>query len=564
VEKSDFVIVGGVAAGPKTASTLVRRIPDARVTLFHKDEHLSYAVCGLPFLASGDVGSFRELKLTPYGVERNADFFKGSRGFDAITGALVKDIHRERNTVTVEVAKSGEVFEHGYGKLVLATGAVPREPSFTVAASERIRSFQKPADAASFRELAEQGMIERAVIIGGGLVGCELAEAVGGMWGIEVTLIEKENQLLPYVLDPEMSAIVQRQLVAQGTHVLTGSKVESIDIDDKGNPVVLLQDRSKEACDYVFLAMGLQPEVSLARQCGLQLGHSGGIKVNRKMQTSDPDIYAGGDCVESIHQITGEELFISMGSLANRHGRVIAENLAGDEVEFPGVLGTFFLRVFDMNIGTVGLSVAEAVKAGFRARAVWGTFPDGPDYLPEMKTFVLKMVYSDDDGTLLGLQGVGQGDVYHRVDVFASFLQRKARVEDIFDLEHGHYPTCSEALDPLHHMAGIARAQQRGTCFINPGSDLADGQPEDVLVLDVREKEEAVNKPLPSRIVESIPNIVNIPLNELSCRLQELEHYRKIVVVCQRGSRSYQATLMLKSAGFKRVDVLAGGLQTQW
>jgi len=559
MKNSDFVIIGGVAAGPKTAATLARRLPKATITLFQKEEWMSYAPCGLPYFASGELSSFEELTLTPYGVARDPAFFKGAKGVEAITGAEVVHIDRKKKAVTVRMVKSGETFEHAYGKLVIATGAAPNIPPFPVPESPLVRPFTRPDDAVNFRRMAEQGKVAKVVIVGAGFIGCELIDAVRDMWGIEATLIELEDQLLPSVLDPEMAAIVRRVLSREGVNVITAAEVKGIELDSNGKPVVRVQGGGKIATDYVFLCLGVHPQTTLARECGLTIGETGGIVVDRNLQTSDPDIYAGGDCIESFHQITGEKFFLSMGSLANRHGRVIAENLAGGDAEFPGLLGAFLLKVKDMNVGSVGLSQQAAERAGFKAKVVWGTFPDKPDFHPDKQTFVLKLVYNESDGRLLGLQGVGMGNICRRVDVFSSFLQRKAALDDLVDFEHGYAPPYSEPLDPLYQMATIAQVQQHGMSFISPGSDFSTFSRE-TLWLDVRETEEAATKPLPSAIADTSQNVVNVPLNNVRERLDKLERGKKIIVVCQRGSRSYQAALTLKQAGFDDVHVLGGGL----
>jgi NADPH-dependent 2,4-dienoyl-CoA reductase/sulfur reductase-like enzyme/rhodanese-related sulfurtransferase len=561
-ERSDFVIIGGVAAGPKTAATLARRRPDASITLFQKEEHLSYAACGFPFFASGEVDRLDQLLSTSYGVLRDAAFFARSKGFTAVTSAEVEHIDRAKKTVTVKMLKTGEVVEHGYGSLVLTTGARPVAPPMPVPKSERVRPFTQLADVSNFRARAERGEITKTVIVGGGFIGLELSEAVKETWGFEVTLFEKQPQLLPYMLDPEMAAIVQRSLETEGVGVHVGAHVGSIELDSEENPVVVVHGAEPVVADHVFLCLGVTPQTSLARECGLEIGETGGIRVDSAMRTSDPDIYAGGDCVESIHRLTGRPIYIPLGSLANRHGRVIAENLAGNSVNFPGVLGAFVLRAFETNVGGVGLSEQAAQRAGIAARSVWGSFSDRPDYNPDTKTFTLKMVYEEHGGRLLGLQAVGTGDICRRVDVFSSLLQNGARLDDLFDLEHGYAPPFAEALDPLHQLAGVATATQRGAVFIGPGpAGLAETIDKRTVVLDVREVEEEENAPLPSAIVDASARIVVIPLNELKARLDELDREDRIIVICRRGPRSYQAALMLQAEGFEDVAVAAAGLQ---
>lgn len=552
-ESSDVVIIGGVACGPKTAATLARRMPDLKITLFQKEKDLSYGTCGMPYFASGDIPDFEELILTNYGVPRNAEFFLKTKGFTTVPEAEVLSIDRDQKTVTVRLLSSGETVEHEYDKLVIATGAEPNQPPFSIPDDPRVRSFTRPEDARHFRSLAEKGKVGNAVIVGGGFIGCELSEATASLWGIETTLIEKESQLLPYVLDSEMADLVTAELLRQDVTVHTGAAVSSIDLEGD-DLVVRIDGRDPVTTDYVFLCMGVHANNLLAQQCGLELGETGAIAVNDRLQTSDPDIYAGGDCIEMTHQLTGGKIFMPMGSLANRHGRVIAENIAGNETEFPGALGAFLVKVFDRNVGSVGLTEQAARNEGLKSAAVWGSFSDHADYYPEAKSIVVKMVYAEDDLKLLGLQAVGAGDITRRVDVFSTFLQHGDAVDDLLDFEHGYAPPYSDALDPLHHLAGVAIARQKGLDIASPR--LADGGARDgVIWLDVREVDEfEASKP-------SVPSgeIVNIPLGTLRDRLSELDRSRDIAILCRRGPRSYQAAKILDQAGFRNVQVIGGG-----
>lgn len=548
---SDFVIIGGVAAGPKTAATLARRLPRASITLFQKEDRLSYASCGMPYFASGDIDSFAELTRLPWGNERNEQFFRDARGFTAITGAEVTAIDRERKTVTVQHKGSSTPEEHSYGKLVLATGACPAPPPFPVEFSSRIRCFTRPDDAIDFRKLAQTGQVGSAAIIGAGYIGCELAEAFGGLWGISTILIEKELHILPATLDTEMARLVERELVKQDINLRLGAVVEKIAGREDGATIHLRGGEVLEV-DYVVLAVGVVPNVQLARGCGLALGPTGAIVVDEFLRTSDPDIYAGGDCVELKHWLSGEPVYVPLGSLANRHGRVIAENLAGNPTKYSGVLGSYLVKVFDVNLGGVGLNWKKARAYSGKPVAVWGTFADRPDYYPESKTITLKMIYDEANGRLLGVQGVGQGDVVRRIDVFAGFLQHQATVDDLLDFEPGYAPPYAEAVDPLHHLAGMACAARRGTVFAGP-EDVDQLSAANAVWLDVREPIEQEEYPL------ELPEVVKIPLDRLRQDAVDLPRDRKIVIVCQRGSRAYQAAVMLHDLGFEDVVVLGGG-----
>jgi len=555
VNKSDIVIIGGVAAGPKAAATLARRMPKAKITVLQKEKYMAYAGCGLPYLASGDIGSFKELTLTAWAVVKDYDYFKEAKGFELITEAEVIKIDRDKKAVTVKMIKKGETVEHHYDKLVIATGADPNEPSFPVVEHPNIRPFTRPDDAIHFRKTAEQGGIEKAIIIGGGFIGCEMAEAAGGLWGIETALIEKENQLLPHALDAEMSRIVERHLKKQDVEVILNAEIEKIDLDEEESPTIHIKGNNALTADYVLLCLGVKPETALARECGLDIGETGGILVNDNLQTSDPDIYAGGDCIESYNLVSGKKLYMPMGSLANTHGRIIAENIAGNKSVYPGTVGAFLLKVFDINVGTVGLSERAAADAGLNACFVWGTFADRPDYYPESKTFAMKIVYEEGTQRLLGLQAVGAGNIARHIDSFSLFLKNNSKTDDLFTLEHGYAPPYSEPQDPLHHLAGMAKAQQKGISFISP--DIKSD--EEIIWLDVREADQVEAMPWPFADSSKKQTFINIPLNDIRKRMNELNPDKKTVIICGRGPRAYQAVIILNEAGFKNLHILGGG-----
>ena len=367
----------------------------------------------------------------------------------------------------------------------------------------------------------------------------------------------KEKQLLPYVLDPEMAAVAERELVRQDVKVKTGAAVEKIELDAEGKAQVYIAGGDTLTADFVFLCLGVRPKVELARQCGLEIGSTGAIAVDKNMRTSDPSIFAGGDCIESDNRITGHKCYIPMGSLANRHGRVIAENIAGTQTQFPGVIGSFLVKIYDLNVGSTGLSEQAAAAAGLKARSVWGSFVDKPDYYPESKAMTLKLVYEADTDRILGLQAAGSGDICRRIDTTAAMIQTGATLDDLLAFEHGYAPPYAEALDPLHHLAATAKARQKGYNFINPAGNLPDGI-KNVTWLDVRETSEAEADPWPG---PEVSQNLNIPLGDLRGRLDELDKMSDIVVVCKRGPRSYQAAVTLRQAGFEKVHIIAGGYQ---
>jgi len=559
MQRYNFIVVGGGAAGPKAAAVLRRRLPQASIVLFQKEELLSYARCGLPYYASGDIESLSKLTQTAYGVERNQQFFENSRGFEVRTGCVVESIDRQGKTIQVRDIENNQVFECSYNKLILATGASATLPPLELPESERIRTFHSPSDAEAFRKLAERGQVGNCIVMGGGLVGCEVAEAAGGLWGIDVTLIELQGHLLGWQLDREMSELAHIELKRQGVKVLTSTKVTRVLLSEKETPIVETDSGESLATDYLVIAAGVKPNVDLPKTCGLELGESGGIKVNARMQTSDQDIYAGGDCVESINRLTGKPCYLPMGSIANRQGRVIAENMAGNDTTFNGVIGSFMLKLFDRNIGAVGLTQRAASELGLQSSAVWGSFSDRPDYYPEHNSYTLKMVYQTNTGRLLGLQSVGAGNVARLIDVFAVYLQKEGTVEDLLDFEHGYAPAYSEALDPLYHLACMVQANEKGQSFVCPGCV---GGDDSTLLLDIRENEEVEESPLTGVLALNGRDVKQIPLGEIVNKSEGISKDSRILLVCKRGARSYQAAKILEAKGYERVDILAGGLQS--
>jgi NADPH-dependent 2,4-dienoyl-CoA reductase/sulfur reductase-like enzyme/rhodanese-related sulfurtransferase len=552
MDKSDIVIIGGVACGCKTAASLARKMPQAKITLFQKEKYLSYATCGLPYLAGGDVENFQQLISTPYNVVRDENYFANSKGVKAMTETEVLSIDRENKSVEIKDLKSGEIKTHGYNKLVLATGARPNGlPLDDLPETSRISTFTRPDDAFKFRQMAQSGQIGSAIIIGGGYIGCKVAEACASLWGIEATLIEKENQVFPWSLDFEMARKAEKEMKTKGVDVNTGKTVTKVEGNDENGIMVTLDDSTIFKADCLYICSGLKANTELAVKAKLEVGTTGGLLVNEYMQTSDPDIYAGGDCVEQKHRVSGQPVYISMGSLANRHGIIIADHISGGSLAWPGTLGTFMVRVFDLNAGSVGLSQAAAEKAGLDVIAVWGTFADKPDYYPESNLMSLKMIVNKKDNSLVGFQGVGPGDVARLVDVFSVYMQNGCKLEDILHFEHGYAPQYSEAISPLHHLASLAGTIEQGFEQLNPAN--LPPKDDDTFFLDVREGFEIEAMPFPAE------NVVNIPLNDLKANLDKLDKNKRILIICSRGPRAYQAAHFLKNAGFERFAYFGGG-----
>ncbi len=550
----NVVIIGGVAAGPRAAARLKRLLPEANITLVNESKKLSYGACGLPYFTSGDISDINQLFKTSFGIVRNEEYFQGTKGFSVLTPYRAESINRIEKTVHVKHVEDEQERSLNYDYLIIAAGASPIRPDIPGADSDRARTFSKPDDASYYRQLAETGQLGSVCIVGGGFIGCELSESFTALWGIETTVVEKESHVLPVILDEEMAALVQAEMVKNGVTVKCG--VTAADFVEGEDSVTVNLGEEKLSVDQVVLAVGFAPNSRLAKECGLIIGETGGISVNDHLQTSEPSIYAGGDCVESYHRILNKGVFLPLGSIANRHGRLIADNIAGREDTFPGVVGSLVVKVFDINVAATGITEKCAKENNINAASVWGSFIDKAEYYPEWKYVFCKMVYERDSGRLLGLQAIGSGDVTRRVDVFAQLLHQSAALDDLLDIEAAYSPPYATALDPLYVLGCIAKNQEEDSInAVNP-KFLATNEFKDAALIDVREDEERETEPL--KIGNT--NLVEIKLGDLRSRLPDLRLDGKAMVVCNRGVRGYEAARILKNAGHTNVSYLGGGV----
>ena len=359
---SRIVVIGGVACGPKTAARARRLNPEADITIIERGDLLSYAGCGMPYYIQGEIESTDELMSTPAGAVRDAAFFKNVKAIHCMSRTLAERIDRKRKAVEVVSLESGEKSDIPYDKLVLATGADAFVPPFTGAELKNVFRLNHPYDAEGIRDAVTDGC-RNAVIIGAGLIGMEVAEALVTR-GLKVSIVEMMDTVVPTFLDEDLAHHLEKHLSSKGVSVYTGTKVESLEGDDAGNVTAVVTDKCRLDADLVLMAIGVRPNVKLARDAGLEIGETGAIKINERLQTSDPDIYAGGDCVENINRLTGKPCYVPLGSTANKHGRVIGDNVTGGNSTFPGVLGTVIFKAFDFSIGRVGLSETDCIRLG--------------------------------------------------------------------------------------------------------------------------------------------------------------------------------------------------------
>ena len=359
-----IVAVGANAAGLRAAARAKRLLPDAAVTVIDRGKFISYGACGMPYLVSGDIEAADKLRETAYGVIRDPDFFRKAKGLEVVIQTEVERIDRESRRVICKSLLTGETKEYPYDKLILATGAKPIVPSGIPGNNPRVSTFKILEDAIALRKALQTGQIKKVGLVGAGPIGCELAEAFTALWGAKAILFDAAPTILPAMLDPEMARIVETYMKGEGVEIHTDCPLLGVAESKEG--VTVKTPKGDFEVDHVIIAIGVKPDSTLAADCGLKIGKTGGIVVDEKMTTSDPNIFAAGDCVELKHLVSGKAVFLPLGSLANREGRVIGSNLGGGDERFGPVVGSGAVKIFDMNVSSTGLTTKAA--AGSRLR----------------------------------------------------------------------------------------------------------------------------------------------------------------------------------------------------
>ncbi len=549
----NIVVIGGVAAGLKSAAKVRRGDPHARITVVERGEIVSYGACGMPYVVAGDILSIDQLMMTPAGSMRNAGFFKATKNLDVLTRTEALRIDRTLKTVRIRTLTTGEESDLPYDKLVIATGSTPVRIPFPGVDLGNIFPMWHPYDARDIRSLLEAGQVKNAVIIGAGLVGIEMAEAFH-RWGVHVSIVEMQDHVFPAFLDAEAALAIEKYASEKGIEIRTQEKVQRF--EGEGVVKSVVTDKGILLADVVVMAVGVKPTSKLAQEAGLLLGVSGTISVNEFMQTSDPDIYAGGDCAENTHLVTGKKAFVALGSIANKHGRVIGENICGAHVKFRGILGTVVVRLLDLNIGKTGLTEREAKEAGYELVTTMTTGHDRAHYMPGSKMITIKLIADARTRKVLGIQAFGEGEVAKRIDVAAAVLTFGGTIDDVFDIDLSYAPPFNNAIDnaavAANTLMNKIAGKFKGISPIEAKDKLASPQ---TVFLDVRTPEEC-------KAVRLAPcrNVTYIPLGQLRSRMAELGKEDEIVAFCKISLRGYEAECILEGEGFTDVKVLEGGV----
>lgn len=535
-------IIGAVAAGTSAAAKARRNHEEAEIILYEKDEHISYSGCGMPYFLGGEVDKGED--LTP----RDPAFFKSKYNVTVKIRHEVLSVDPVLKEMLVKNLDTGEVFKDQYDKLVLSTGASAVKPPIQGVDQEGVFVLRTIKDMYTIEGFLKEKNPQRAVIIGTGFIGLEMAENLKHR-GLSVTMVEMLPQVSPG-LDEDMAMLVEEHLEKQGVKVHTGVLAKEI-LDTE----VVLSSGERLSYDLVLLSTGVRPNTALAKDMGLTLGETGAIVVTPYMETSEKDVYAAGDCVETFHLITKKPVYRPLGSTANKTGRIAGNNSTGGALAFRGILGTGIYKIFDLTVGQTGLSEKEARKEGYEVSVSINIKPNKPEYLGG-KEMVIKSIADKKDGRLLGVQIIGPEGVDKRLDVFATLLTYGAKVEDLFHLDLGYAPPFSTTKDPVLYTGMIQENAIHGQRPLVRSEDLeafkASGKK--IQIIDAR-----VKKQFEKAHVEGA---ISLPHGEAREHVKELDPHAITITYCNKGTTGNAMQNILLNSGFKEVYNLSGGHKT--
>lgn len=534
-----IVIIGGVAAGA-TAAAKARRISStAQITLLEAGPDISFANCGLPYYIGGDIQSRSKLIL------QSPESFKEQYDVDVCTHTLVTGIDRVEHSIQAIDTRSGEPVRFKYDKLILAQGGRPITPEIPGANQDHVFTLWTLEDMDKIASALQERKPKTAVVVGGGFIGLEMVEALVKR-GLKVKVVEAMPHVMS-LMDGETAGFVENELLSYGVELHTGVSVREIHSES-----VLLNNGDRLQGDMVLLSIGVRPTLQLAKEAGLEIGTSGGLLVDSLLQTSDPDIYAAGDMVEIEHRVNGRKVRIPLAGPANRQGRIAAENALGGSHAYKGALGTSVVRVFEAVAGITGLSLKQALEAGYDADAVVVHKEHHTSYFPGAETVTVLLVFDRKTGIVLGGQTAGYKGADKRLDVLATAVASKLTVSDLADLDLAYSPPIGTANDAMNMAAYAAENKLSGfspSVTASALDELVRGR--NVLFIDVRDVF-AFEK-------SHVKGAVNIPLELLAERMNELPSDSTLIVYDETGKKGHQALRMLLGEDFIRVYNVSGG-----
>jgi len=556
-----IVIIGGVAAGPKSACRIKRLMPDAEVTIIDQDSLISYGGCGIPYYVSGDVSDEKELRNTSFHMTRDEAFFLNAKGVTARTNTRALSIDRKTKAVHVEDVKTGAKESVPYDNLVIATGTKPNMLPIPGADLDGVFTISDLHKAIAIKERIARGEVSNAVVIGGGAIGIEMAEAFSDLWGIKTTILEFMPQVMPRLVDWDFARMLETHLAEHGVDVFTGEAASAIE-GENGKVCRVVTPKRTLAADLVVMAVGVRARSELAQEAGLLVSAMGNIVVNERLQTSDPSIYAAGDCIEVKNILTGKGSIAPMGSLANREGRIVGDNIAGIPTRYKGWIGSFTMKAFERCIAATGLSLDAALAEGFAAAVATTAQSDRAHFFPSQAVIPLRLVFDKKSRKVLGCQGFGpmSDAVLARIDAAAAVISQGGTIDDISQLEMAYAPPFATALDALNATANVADNLAAGRLryvstrdFLNWMDD--PGSHPDWVALDIRHPNET------KVFVEKFgkEKWLSVPYIEIRNRCQELPTEKTMLIICDAGTRSSEIQIVLDHAGRTNNLVLGGG-----
>lgn len=539
-----IIIIGGVAGGATTAARIRRTDEKAEIVLLEKGKYISYANCGLPYYIGGVIEEREKLF-----VQTPKDFSNRFR-VDVRTENEVIFINRKKKTVTIRQS-SQDTYEESYDKLLISTGASPVRPPLPGIEQDGIFTLRNVTDTDRIKAYVDKNTPRRAVVIGAGFIGLEMAENLHHL-GAKVSIVEMGNQVMAPI-DFSMASLVHQHLMEKGVNLHLEQAVSSFERNGKEIKVIFKNGQSILA-DIVILSIGVRPETTLARAAELTIGTAGGIAVNEFLQTSDESIYAIGDAIEYPHPINGNPWLNYLAGPANRQGRIVADNILGANIAYEGSIGTSIAKVFDMTVASTGLPGKRLRQAGVEYMSSTIHPSSHAGYYPDAMPMSIKITFDKSNGKLYGGQIVGYDGVDKRIDELALVIKRKGTIYDLIQLEQAYAPPFSSAKDPVA-VAGYV-AENILSEKVKPvyWRELRDIEMENNLLLDVRTPDEFE--------LDTLPGAINIPLDELRDCLQELPKDKMIYTFCAVGLRGYLAYRILVQHGFESVRNLVGGLKT--
>ncbi|OGH97584.1 MAG: hypothetical protein A2039_03255 [Candidatus Melainabacteria bacterium GWA2_34_9] len=542
--QKQLIIIGGVAAGTKAAAKARRESPDLKITLYTESRYISYSACGMPYYIENLIKDEKRL------IVRTPEYFKEREDIDIHIKHKVTRILPEENKVEVENLETGEKFIDEYSKLLIATGSRAFVPDIEGVKLQNVFVLKDIDDAVEIKKNIKQS--KKVVIVGGGYIGLELLESFKAH-DTDLTMIDRSQQILN-TFDLDISSHIQNYLIEEkNINIITNESMKRLIGDSKSFIKQVETSRGKIInADMVILALGVRPNIELAKEAGIEIGETGAIKVNERMQTNFPDVFAAGDCVETINIVTDKSVWIPLGSTANKMGRIAAINITGGYEEFKGITGSMVVKIFDYTASKTGLSEKEAKELGYDYVIAILMHRDKSGYMPDAKEITIKMIAEKSSGRILGAQVIGKGDADKRVNVVAAALTANMTVKEFMGIDLTYAPPYSPSIDPILIAAQMLYSKLK--------KEVGSITPEELQKhLKQREKAAIIDIRTPSEFKAwHIENSQNVLFEDLEEKIGQAN--RETILCCEGGMESYLLTLQLMEKGYQNIRFVDGGM----